>query len=310
MIIERNVALHDKNWFGTGGVAHYFAEPGTGTEFQEALAFAENEQMPLFVLGQGANLLVHDDGVAGLVIRPQLKAISFGKHGTVTAGAGVTVHELTDVCLAKGLVGLEEFSGIPGSVGGSVYINIHYFEFLLSAFLTEATVINRRSGELLVVDNAWFGFGYNESRLQTHEWYLVDATFQLTQVLSEEAAFARGRRAEMIRHREKRYPAARTCGSFFRNFIDEEMPFLTNGKKVLNVAYFLEKVGVKGVLRVGNAIVTHQHANMLVTLPGATSADVVELARQMQQLVFDAYGVTPVAECQFVGFSVNPLLTR
>lgn len=307
MKIETNISLHDKNWFGTGGLAQFFTQPVDGHEFSDCLLYAQQHQLPVTILGQGANLLISDSGIAGLVIKPMISTLIVHDDATVTAGAGVIVHDLIEYCLANQLTGLEDFSGIPGSVGGSVFINIHYFEHLLSDFLIRATVINKTTGQLAVVDNAWFGFGYNESQLQSGEWFLIDATLQLVKVSSLEAAFAQGRRAEIIRHRERRYPSARTCGSFFRNFLDHEVSFLTNGKKVLNVGYYLEKVGVKGVLRVGNAIVTHQHSNMLVTLPEATSADVIGLARAMQDKVYEAYGIMPQAECQFLGFEQDPL---
>jgi len=78
-------------------------------------------------------------------------------------GAGVDLQDLINFCLENGLVGLEEFSGIPGSIGGCAYINIHYFEHLLSDYLVRARVIDKTIGEILDVDNAWFAFGYNKS---------------------------------------------------------------------------------------------------------------------------------------------------
>jgi UDP-N-acetylenolpyruvoylglucosamine reductase len=141
------------------------------------------------------------------------------------------------------------------------------------------------------------------------EYYLLDATFKLKKIDAIEAAFARGRSVEIIRHRRQRYPYANTCGSFFRNFHTSEVPFEINGKQICYVAYYLDKIGVKGVLRVGGAVVSYQHANMIVTNPGATSDDVIQLVRSMQQLVFDHYGIVPQPECQLLGFKTNPLLS-
>jgi len=93
-----------------------------------------------------------------------------------------------------------------------------------------------------------------------------------------------------------------TCGSFFRNFHENEVPFLINGKKMLFVAYYLDKLGIKGELAVGNAVVSHQHVNMLVTRTGATSADVINLAKTMQAMVKEKFGIVPHAECRLVGF--------
>lgn len=307
-MIEQNISLHDKNWFGTGGPARYFSQPVDGPEFSAALGFAREQGLDIFVLGQGANILIADHGFDGLVIRPALKQLVCNPvESTVTAGAGVGLHELIDYCLQNGLVGLEEFSGIPGTVGGSVFINIHYFKHLLSHFLVSAAVVQRVTGAVTTVDNAWFNFGYNQSTLLAGEFYLVSATFKLKPADNLAIAYAQGRRDEMIRHRNQRYPSARTCGSFFRNFHDHEIAVPINGKKIPFIAYYLDKIGIKGELRVGNAVVSYQHANMIVTLDGATSSDVVALARLMQERVFASFGLVPQSECQFIGFLEYPL---
>ena len=305
--ILTQVPLHDKNWFATGGAARYFAEPKTANEFQEALTFATAEQLELFVLGSGANILISDDGFNGLVIHPQLNS-SYTANNQVTAGAGVTMHDLIDYCLEHNWIGLEEFSGIPGTVGGSVYINLHYFDFLLEQFIVKAQVINKTNGQLLTVSRDWFQFGYNHSRLHTEPYLLVETTLQLKQATDLEVAYARGRRDEIIRHRNARYPTQRTCGSFFRNFFDHEVTLEDNGKKMIYVAYYLDKLGIKGQLQIGGAKVSYQHANMIVNQGDATSADIIALARTIQQQMHDTYGIMPQPECQLVGFAHYPLL--
>jgi UDP-N-acetylmuramate dehydrogenase len=308
MEIKENYPLADKNWFKTGGCARFFAQPVDDHDFTRALLFARTQSKDIFFLGQGANILVSDSGFDGLIINPQNNIIKID-NTEVTAGAGVGIQALIDYCLDHGLVGLEELSGIPGSVGGSVYINIHYFEFLLSQFLVRARVISRDTGDIKTVDRDWFGFGYDHSRLFDKKEYLLDATFKLKPADELSCAYAKGRRDEIIRHRHNRYPRERTCGSFFRNFLPHEVPFEIKGKKILFIAYYLDKLGIKGELSVGGAIVSYQHANMIVTTPGATSADVIALAHAMQELVYKHYRIIPQPECQFVGFNENPLLS-
>lgn len=311
-LITLNVPLKDKNWFQTGGNARFYAEPTTAHEFADALAFARTHNIPIFVLGQGANILISDEGFDGLVIRPQITDITIADldaHNVLlTAGAGTTMPNLINYCLNNQVLGLEEFSGIPGTVGGSVYINLHYYEFLLEQFLVCARIINRHTGEITTVDTAWFKFGYDESHLMNEEHFLVDATFKLKKATALEAAYAKGRSVEIIRHRVKRYPATHTCGSFFRNFHDHEVTLTSNGKKMIFVAYYLDKIGVKGQLAVGDAIVSYQHANMLVNRGNATSTDIINLARAMQELVHQQYGIMPQPECRLVGFKNYPLL--
>jgi UDP-N-acetylmuramate dehydrogenase len=316
--IQENIPLADKNWFRTGGPARWYSEPTTAEEFQQAVMWAHQEQLPIFILGEGANILISDEGYQGLVIRPQLKEITKLPHTNVPATAepntayicaqaGVKIPDLIKYCLEHNLCGLEEFSGIPGTVGGSVFINIHYFQFFLSNFLVNAQVIDNQTGALETVSKEWFNFGYDYSKLHEQRHYLVSATFVLKQVDPITAAYAKGRSVEIIRHRVSRYPNKNTCGSFFRNFFPEEVTIESNGKKMIYVAYYLDKLGIKGELSVGGAAVSYQHANMLVTKDGATSTDVINLARTMQELVHKEFGITPQAECQFVGFAKYPL---
>ncbi len=311
-MIQKNISLADKNWFQTGGNARFFSEPTNADEFAHALAYAREHNLDLFLLGQGANILISDDGFDGLVIRPKLTLTTQTpiEHNDVlvTAGAGVTMPDLIEWCLDHNIIGLEEFSGIPGTVGGSVYINLHYFQFLLAQFLVSARVINKHTGEVIEVDTNWFNFGYNQSTLHAKDYFLVDATLKLKQATDIETAYARGRRVEIIRHRTARYPSTHTCGSFFRNFHSDEVSLESNGKKIIWVAYYLDKIGVKGNLQIGDAVVSYQHANMLVNQGRATSTDIINLARQMQKLVHENYGITPQPECQLVGFKQYPLL--
>ncbi len=310
--IQENVSLRDKNWFNTGGNARYYAVPTTAAEFQFAVAFAQDNNLPICLLGQGANMLISDDGFDGIIIHPALNALSHtfvNEHEVVVhAQTNVSMDTLIQYCLDNALLGLEEFSGIPGTVGGSVYINLHYFQFLLSQFLISAQVLEKKTTTLLDVDNAWFNFDYNYSTLHKEEHYLVQATFLLKRGSPHEISFAQGRRAEIIRHRISRYPNKNTCGSFFRNFFDHEVTITSNNKKMTFVAYYLDKIGVKGHLQVGDAIVSYQHANMIVNQGNATSADIIAVAKTMQQLVHDTFKITPQPECRLIGFKEYPLL--
>jgi UDP-N-acetylmuramate dehydrogenase len=225
----------------------------------------------------------------------------------IRAEAGVVMQDLIDFCLKNELTGLEEFSGIPSTVGGAFYINLHYFEFLLSDFFLNGRVISRETGELREVGPDWFRFGYDQSRLHEHDFFLVDAVFEVEKSTAMEAAYATGRRDEIIRHRDRRYPDSNTCGSFFRNFHPDEVEFTVGDQKMIYVAYYLDNLGVKGRLSHGDAAVSSKHANMIVTQDGAQSSDVINLARKMQELVQENYGIMPQPECQLIGFREYPL---
>jgi UDP-N-acetylmuramate dehydrogenase len=312
LLIARSIPLHDKNWFQTGGAARFFCEPKTAEEFAQALEFARQKELPIFVLGSGANILISDDGFDGLVIRPALTDCSHvaldETHALLTCGAGVTIAQAIDYSLKNSLLGLEEFSGIPGTIGGSIFINIHYYEHALGNFVHSGTIINAKTGAIEEVDRDWFKFNYDDTALMKGTYYLVSATFNVRRGGKIDVAYASGRREEISRHRIKRFPNHHTCGSFFRNFHDDEVTLTSSGKKLIFVAYYLDKIGVKGELKVGDAIVSYQHANMLVNQGKATSDDLIELARKMQELVYDQFKIIPQPECQLIGFKEYPLM--
>lgn len=310
ILLKQNVLIGPQTWFGTGGAAEWYAEPKNVEEWQEALCFARVNALSITLLGEGANVLVSDEGIKGLVIRSAMQQCEVD-HATQTmrVGGGLSVQAAIDYALSEGLIGLEEFSGIPGTIGGAVYINLHYFEFLLSHFLLSARVISLKTGVVEEVSLSWFGFGYNVSRLLEKEYGLLDATFQLKAGNPCDVAYALGRRDEIIRHRQRRYPGGRTCGSFFRNFLTHELASVKNeSQPVIYVAYYFERLGFKGRLKNKGARVSERHANMLVTLPDAMSHDVVELACAMQREVYEAFGLLPQPECQLLGFEQYPFL--
>lgn len=300
-IIKKSQTLADKNWFQTGGQAKFFCEPKNGSNFKEALAFSKKQKLEIFVLGEGSNLLVSDNGFNGLVIKPQNKEIIFDvKNSTASCGAGTKLSEFIEKSLENQLLGLEVFSGIPGTIGGAIFNNAHYLNFHVGDFLLEATVISKDTGECHKVDQDWFNFGYNKSRLYEEKFYLLSAKFKLKKSSEKESWFAMGQSHEIIRHRNMRYPTSNTCGSFFRNFLPNE---LKKGQLPF-VAHYLENLGVKGSLKVGGASVYPRHANMIVTDgKNAISADIRTLARKMRDMVKEKFDLEPKPECRFLGFS-------
>ena len=311
LLIQEQVPLADKTWFKTGGSARYYCEPTDEFGFAYALEFAQKKNLPVFILGHGANILISDEGFDGLVIKPALEAIEIAEqtetHAILKVGAGLSFDTLIEYCLHHNFLGLEEFSGVPGTVGGATFINIHYYEYLLEQFITGAHIIDKNTQKTYYVPTEWFEFGYDHSKLFENNHVVSHVFFKVKKADDLLIAYAQGRRDEIMRHRFRRYPTARTCGSFFRNFTPEEV---ANTKaKLIYVAYYLDKLGIKGELRSGKAKISHQHANMLITEPGATSNDVISLARTMQEMVYKEFGILPQAECQLIGFTNPPLLS-
>jgi UDP-N-acetylmuramate dehydrogenase len=302
MNIEQNIPLKDKNWFRTGGPARYYSQPKSTEDFQTSLLFAHKKQLPIFFLGQGANILIADSGFDGLVVHPQNKTILVNPDKKqITAAAGASIQDVIDIALDNNLVGLEVFSGIPGSVGGTTYMNIHFFDALLHQFFSHATVIHKETGTIETVNAAWFDFGYDYSKLHAKEYFLIDATFKLKEGSKEEVEKAKGQCNETRAKRAHRYPIERTCGCFFQNFTEED---LRQNKKATtkSVAFYFEQLGFRGKLSVGDAIVSEQHSNMILNRNNATSKEILTLSKMMGEKIYEAYGLLPKSECQLVGF--------
>jgi UDP-N-acetylmuramate dehydrogenase len=315
LCVKKNISLKEYNWFLLGGNAYYFAEPKDIIEYEHVIQFSKEQNMPIKILGLGANVLISDYGYQGIIIKFSNNNIYHNyineDEGLITAGAGVTIEALIKYCLENALLfGLEEFSGIPSTVGGALFINLHYYEFLISQFVYSALVYDIQTKETIKVSQEWFEFGYDISKIKREKRYIIlEASFLLKRNTIMYAQYAKGRSIEIIRHRENRYPYKRTCGCFFKNFSPEQVPLSLEGKRIVASSYYLDKVGVRGELKVNNTSVSSKHANMIIHNGKGLSSEVIEIAKIMQKKVYDAYSLLLEPECELIGFSEYPLYT-
>ncbi|MBL4587828.1 UDP-N-acetylmuramate dehydrogenase [Candidatus Babeliales bacterium] len=305
--IKKQVPLDNKNWFRTGGKAEYFIEAKSIVDIKSAIRWANNNTIPITIIGHGANILISDDGIQGLVVIVDLQSINH-QNNILTVDAGVSVDQTINYALNHNLGGLEFFTSIPGSIGGATCMNIHYFDALLSDYIQTIQMIDLDSTEIIEVDRSWSNFGYNQSKFLSKKYLIISVTLKLNILTDIKTAYAQGRSDEIRRQRSRRYPPARTCGSFFQNFSTDEYKHANGSTKIPHVAYYLESVGVKGQLSSGKASVFSLHANMLTTEEGATSNDICTLARMMQEKVDKKFGLWPKPECQILGFKQSPFI--
>lgn len=316
LCVERDVSLKKYNWFETGGSAKYLAQPQTIAAFLEVIRFAQSHALQVKILGKGANSLISDEGFNGVIIimpkeKPYYEYIC-QSYGLLTLSAGDSIENAIHFIFEEAsLFGLEEFSGIPSSIGGALFINLHYFEFLISQFLEKATVYSIKEQKVEEVSPQWFCFGYDNSKLKEDKNYiLLNATFKLFRGTPLQIAYAKGRSKEIIRHRESRYPYQRTCGCFFKNFSAEQVSANHEGKKIIAAGYYLEQVGVKGNLKIGNSYVSSKHANMITHNGKGESQEIITIARIMQEKVFQQFSLVLEPECELIGFTQYPLHTK
>jgi len=179
-LIQQNVPLAPLTTLRIGGPARFFAEARVEDEMLEAFSFAEQQRLPLFILGGGSNALVADEGFPGLVVHVAFKGVSWRSEGDeviVTAQAGEDWDELVRQCVERGLAGVECLSGIPGSVGGTPVQNVGAYGQEVSETIVSVRVFDRLAGRLAELSNAECKFSYRASIFNTtaRDRYVVTA---------------------------------------------------------------------------------------------------------------------------------------
>lgn len=268
-----------------GGAARLFAEVEDAPALAALLRWAGSEGLPAIPLGKGSNVLVPDEGLdaAVFVLSGELASVSV-EAPLVRAGGGASLMSLAVTARNAGLSGTEGLSGIPSSVGGAVRINAGAYGTEIFDLLEEVTLVSR-SGELRVVPASAIPHGYRWSALCDGDDVVAAATLRLRPATREEAD---ARLAEVRERRKKALPTEPNAGSVFKNPPGD------------HAGRLLEACGLKGA-RVGGAVVSERHANVIVNAGGATAADVRALMARMRVAVRDRFGVDLVPEVEDLG---------
>jgi UDP-N-acetylmuramate dehydrogenase len=268
-----------------GGPADALLEPKGAYELIEAVQRAREHGFPVTVLGGGTNVLVRDGGVRGLTIRlaKSLTGVRI-EDRSVTAEAGILYPVLANATAGRGLAGLEFATGIPGTVGGAVYMNAGAYGGETRDVLDWADVF--RDGKVVRMRNADLGFSYRRSVLHDHpDWVVLRAGYTLEPGdPAELKARIKGFRAQ----RMNGSPNRPSCGSTFKR-----PPGDFPGRVI-------EEAGLKGT-RVGQIEVSPVHANYLVNLGGGTAEDALELIELVKEKVRERLGIELEPEVRVVG---------
>jgi UDP-N-acetylenolpyruvoylglucosamine reductase len=157
------------------------------------------------------------------------------------------------------------------------------------------------------VDSEWLQIDENKNKIENNNYCILNATFKLTKCSDFEREYAKGRSKEITRHRLQRYPYKGTCGSFFKNLNEKDIPFIINGKKIVNAAYYLENIGAKNI-KYGKASVSYKHSNMIVNNGNVKSSNIIKIAKKRQELVMKKFKLFLEPECKLIGLDKYPLL--
>jgi UDP-N-acetylmuramate dehydrogenase len=294
--LERDVMLAPFTTFRIGGPADLFYRARTPDDLAIAIIAARELEVPFFLLGTGANILVGDEGYRGLVIRNEVGGVAFLDDNRVRAGSGVqTFPDLIVATVARGLGGLHHYVGIPSTVGGAIWQNLHFLspppERERTCYIEEvleSCEILTEEGELCTVDHDYFKFGYDYSILHDREDVVLTATFRLTRQPEDELRMVM---RENLKWRDERHPDLwlyPCAGSIFKKI------------EGVGAGRLIDQCGLKGHIH-GSAQIFHKHANIIVNLGGATAREVRELIELAQNTVKQQLGYELHCEIGFIG---------
>jgi UDP-N-acetylmuramate dehydrogenase len=292
---RRDVELAPYTTFRIGGPADLFCEPASANDLALAVSAARELQVPYFVLGLGANILIGDRGFRGIVIRNAAHHERWSDDGTLWVESGAVMRDLISESVHRGWSGLEHFVGIPSTVGGAIWQNLHFLSpapdrertvFISEVF--ESCEILGAEGDRRTVDADYVNFGYDDTVFHHRDDIVLAVTFALTpgdpdvmfRVMQENLSW-RGARHPWLEIN----PSA---GSIFKKI------------EGVGAGRLIDQCGMKG-FRVGDAQISHIHANIMVNLGHATAREVRELITTAQTRVEEKFGHRLEPEIGFIG---------
>ena len=277
---RRHIPLAPLTTWGIGGPAEYLVTPRSVAEAADLLAAARDEGWPVYFLGRGSNVLIADDGLPGLTVHlTRFCQEIHWRDDQVTVGAGVFLPRLAAVLAQQGWTGYEFLIGIPGTVGAAVRLNAGTGPGQEMADRVVSVTVLTDDLEVRTLPAAAVAFGYRSSLLlQQPRWLVLAATLRLAERAAPAALQAAQR--DIIQKRRARFPAEKlTCGSVFKN--------PPGGPPA---GWLIEQCGCKG-WAVGDAQVSHKHANFIINRGQATAEHMQTLIKAIQEKVWQEQGV-------------------
>uniref|UniRef100_I5AT11 UDP-N-acetylenolpyruvoylglucosamine reductase n=1 Tax=Eubacterium cellulosolvens (strain ATCC 43171 / JCM 9499 / 6) TaxID=633697 RepID=I5AT11_EUBC6 len=273
--------------FRIGGPADYFLTPAGAEEIRDVIAYCREVELPYFILGNGSNLLVSDEGFRGAVIQVDHRMQEITVEGrAIRAQAGVLLSKAAAVARDHSLTGLEFASGIPGTLGGGVSMNAGAYGGELKDVLVRVRVVDRDL-QIRDIEAGDLDLGYRHSRIQDEEMVVTDVTLELMEGRMEEIS---SRMNELREARTSKQPLEfPSAGSTFKR---PEGYFA--GKLIMDA-------GLKG-FRVGDAQVSEKHCGFVINRGAATAKDVCTLIESVQEKIREKDGVLLEPEIRFLGF--------
>lgn len=274
--------------FKIGGPAEYFIKIETIEELKEVLSFANQTNTEIFILGNGSNILVSDKGIKGITLMIKLEKIDIQeKEETIqiTIGAGEKIGKLAQICLQKEITGLEELSGIPGTIGGAIRMNAGAHGKEMKDIIKTVKCIDYQGREKEFI-NEELEFNYRSSIFKKEKYIITEVTIELQKGKKEEI---NAKMKEFATYRKEKQPIEYpSAGSTFKRGAD----FIT--------AKLIDEAGLKGYA-IGDAEVSTKHSGFIINKGKATAKDVLALTEHIQNTVREKFHKEIELEIEVIG---------
>ena len=282
--LEQNVSLKEHTTFRIGGNADYAVYPTNTLQMSEIIRFFNENNVRYFVLGRGSDLLASDHGFRGVLVMTRQLNQLIREGNRIVAGAGCSMAAVSNFAQKEGLAGLEFLHGIPGSIGGGVFMNAGAYGSEMASFVTSVEWVDEQ-GSIHRFDGDQMDFSYRHSYFSDHNGIICSAEFSCE---AGDSSQIRAITTELDRRRREKQPLEYpSAGSAFKR---PEGYFA--GK-------LIEDAGLKG-FSVGGAQVSEKHAGFIVNKGGATARDVKDLMQHVINTVQTQFGVTLEPEIRFL----------
>ena len=286
-----NEPMSKHTTYGIGGPAMAYITPKDRFDLSNILKFSTKNEIPIYFVGTGSNLLVADNGIEGIVLTPakSLRQLEIKKN-LVVAESGVMLGKLVKECIKHNLTGLESLIGVPGTLGGALVMNAGAFGGEISNFL-ESVDIMTMSGEINTFSNSDIDFSYRFSSFKKDEFILL-ARFKLQTEVPE---IINHKKLKASSGRKTNQPLRyRSAGSVFKNHKDYA------------AGYLIDNAGLKGT-KIGDAEISTHHANFFINHGNASASDISTLIRIAREAVLKKFHIELELEIQTLGFDPKEL---
>lgn len=274
--------------FKIGGNADFFVSVKTIEELKQALLYAKQKHILTTIIGNGTNILVSDSGIRGIVIKIDIQKFDLKEENEyieISVGSGNKMMALATQLKNQEISGFEQLSGIPGTIGGAIYMNAGAYGKEMKDIVISTRCMNMK-GEIIELSNEEQKFEYRSSVFNTKEYIILEAKLKLKKGKKEDIELQMN---EYLNQRKEKQPLEYpSAGSTFKR------------QEGIITAKLIDECGLKGY-KIGGAMVSEKHAGFIVNTGDATAKDVLELIKYVKDEVYKKYGVKIEEEVKIVG---------